>query len=270
MRMTTLLAAAVLLGGPGRTLAQNTPEENQSNADAPFVRNIRADQPGQTLTAQVLRPGTFQLETGLSLSAPTPGLPLPGNYAALRIGFFNSMELRVRQGYVRDHAGSLEVPNAGGWVPLLVGTKLMLSPNYDTRTQVALLVETALPGTGANALEATTFAPAGRLLVSQQIGQRFGLEGNFGFSQQGLTVADIKAGQYLGSLALNGPLSRTTGFFLEGYGVGRQTITTGTTAGIYWRPAPVLRLDLNAGRMLGGLNAGRATVGAGLVLKLGK
>lgn len=269
--MTTLFAAAVLLGGPGRTLAQNTPAENHSNADAPFVRNIRADQPGQTITAQVLRPGTFQLETGLSLSAPSSSIMQSGNFAALRIGFFNSMELRVRQGYVRPRASLAEgAAGASGWAPLLVGTKLMLSPNYDTRTQVAMLVETAVPGTGANGLEANTFTPAGRLLVSQQLGQRFGLEGNFGFSQQGLTVADIKAGQYLGSLALNGPLTQTAGFFVEGYGVGRQTLTTGTTAGIYWRPVPVLRLDLNAGRILGGLNAGNTTVGAGLVLKLGK
>jgi len=57
-----------------------------------------------------------------------------------------------------------------------VGTKLMLSPNYDTRTQVALLVETAVPGTGAQPLRQLHWAPAARLLVSEQIGQRFGLE----------------------------------------------------------------------------------------------
>ena len=73
MRKTTLLAAAALLGSPGLTLAQNTPEENNPNVDAPFVRNIRADRPGQTITAQVLRAGRFQLEAGTQRTAPSAG-----------------------------------------------------------------------------------------------------------------------------------------------------------------------------------------------------
>ena len=142
----------------------------------------------------------------------------------------------------------------------------MLSPNYNTRTQVAILVESALPHTGAVGFAATTWAPAGRLLVSEQIGQRFGLEGNFGFSQTGLTVADIERGQFLGTLALNGPLGDKAGFFVEAYGTGRNALTSGYTTGLYWRPAPQLRLDLSAGQVVGGPAAGSATVGAGLVL----
>ena len=64
MRKTTLLAAAALLGSPGLTLAQNTAEENNPNVDAPFVRNIRADRPGQTVTAQVLSHGRVREISG--------------------------------------------------------------------------------------------------------------------------------------------------------------------------------------------------------------
>jgi hypothetical protein len=273
MRKTTLLAAAALLGSPGLTLAQNTAEENNSNVDAPFVRNIRADRPGQTITAQVLQPGRIQLETGFQRQFGGSALAQSLSAATLRIGFFNSMELRVTQGYF--HNGPTTVTEAGtvearGYAPAVVGAKLMLSPNYNTRTQVAILAETAVPNTGSAGLRSSTWAPAARLLVSEQIGERFGLEANFGFNQPGVTTADISKGQFLGTLALNGPLSQKAGFFVEAYGYGRSGLNTGTTAGLYIRPVSAMRIDVTAGRVLGGLAAGTGTVGAGLTFKVGR
>ncbi|HEX8330032.1 MAG TPA: transporter [Hymenobacter sp.] len=273
MRKTTLLAAAALLSSPGLTLAQNTPEENNPNVDAPFVRNIRADRPGQTITAQVLRPGRFQLETGFQRQFGGTTFAQSRSAATLRVGFFNSMELRVSQPYF--HNGPSVVTEAGridasGWAPVVIGTKLMLSPNYDTRTQVAILVESSVPKTGGQGLRTTTWGPSGRLLVSEQLGERFGLEGNFGFSQPGLTVADMNKGQFLGTLALNGPLGDRAGFFVEGYGYGRGAISTGATTGLYFRPIPEVRVDVTAGRQVSGLAAGTSTVGAGMTFKVGK
>ena len=273
MRKTTLLAAAALLGSPGLTLAQNTPDENNPNVDVPFVRNIRADRPGQTITAQVLRPGRIQLETGFQRQFGGVGLAQSLSAATLRIGFFNSMELRVSQPYF--HSGPSRITDAGrvdssGWAPVVVGAKFMISPNYDTRTQVAILMESAVPGTGSAGLRGTTWGPGGRLLVSEQLGERFGLEANLGFSQRGLAVKDIEKGQFLGTLALNGPLSEKAGFFVEAYGYGRQALTTGTTAGVYFRPIPAMRLDIMAGHAVSGLAAGTATVGAGLTFKVGQ
>lgn len=273
MRKTTLLAAAALLGSPGLTLAQNTAEENNPNVDAPFVRNIRADRPGQTITAQVLRPGRFQLETGFQRRSGGPDFAQSLSAATLRVGFFNSMELRVSQPYFHNGptiATETGTVSASGWAPAVVGAKFMLSPNYDTRTQVAILVESALPNTGSAGLRQNGWAPAGRLLVSEQIGERFGLEGNFGFSQPGLKVQDMEKGQFLGTLALNGPLSAKTGFFVEAYGYGRQSLNTGTTTGLYFRPVPAVRLDVTAGRLLGGTAAGTTTVGGGLTFKIGQ
>ncbi|MGI4886556.1 MAG: transporter [Janthinobacterium lividum] len=278
MRTTTLWAAAALLGAASPALAQNTPEENNPNLDAPFVRNLRADRPGQTITAQVLRAGQFQLEAGALRQLPRAGAAGWGVAPTLRVGFFNGMELRVSQPYQSLAPGAptataeapLVAPARGGWAPLVVGTKLMLSPNYDTRTQVALLAETAVPGTGAPALKQAHWAPAARLLVSEQLGQRFGLEANVGFGQPGLTLADVEAGQFLGTLALNGPLGHHAGFFVEAYTAGRADWNTGATAGLYWRPQPLLRLDVNTGRVLGGPAAGAATAGAGLALRLGR
>lgn len=273
MRKTTLLAAAALLGSPGLTLAQNTAEENNPNIDAPFVRNIRADRPGQTITAQVLRPGRFQLETGFQRHFNGPAFAQSLSAATLRIGFFNSMELRVSQPYfhngptITTETGTV---SASGWAPAVVGAKFMISPNYDTRTQVAILAESAVPGSGGAGLRQRGWAPSGRLLVSQQIGERFGLEGNFGFSQPGLQVQDLKKGQFLGTLALNGPLSAKTGFFVEAYGYGRDDLSTGTTTGLYYRPLPGVRLDVTAGRLLGGAAAGTNTVGGGLTFKIGQ
>ncbi|WP_157781124.1 transporter [Hymenobacter sedentarius] len=274
MRKTTLLAVAALLSSPGLTLAQNTPEENNPNVDAPFVRNIRADRPGQTITAQVLQPGRFQLEVGTLRTAPSLGPSMLSTGATLRVGFFNSMELRVTQPYFHNYrrlnpeSGQMEA--APGWAPVVVGAKFMISPNYDTRTQVALLVESPIPNTGSEALAAKTLAPSARLLVSEQLGQRYGIEANFGFSQPGMKAADIEKGQFLGTLALNGAITNKTGFFVEAYGTGRSVLTSGTTAGLYWRPVPQARVDINAGRVLGGPASGTATLGAGLTFKLGQ
>ena len=271
--MTTLLALVALVSSAGRTLAQNTPEENNPNVDAPFVRHIRADRPGQTISAQVLRPGRFQLETGILRTSPASGSSQLMNSATLRIGFFNSMELRITQAYQPGlmAPATAEGPlRPAGLAPLVVGSKLMLSPNYDTRTQVAMVVETPVPYTGNPAEAVTGLQPAGRLLVSEQLGQRFGLEGNFGFGLKGLTVADLERGQFLGSLALNGPLGPKAGFFVEGYGAGRAVLTSGYTAGLYYSPLPMVRFDVNAGRVVGGPAAGTATLGAGFVLKFGK
>ena len=273
MRKTTLLTAAALLGSPGLALAQNTPEENNPNIDAPFVRNIRADRPGQTITAQVLQPGRFQLETGFQRRFGGPGFAQSLSGATLRIGFFNSIELRVSQPYF--HNGPVISSETGtvvasGWAPATVGAKLMLSPNFDTRTQVAILAESALPNTGSTGLRQTGWAPAARLLISEQLGERFGLEGNFGFSQPSMKVEDLERGQFLGTLALNGPISAKTGFFVEGYGYGRGTLNTGTTAGLYYRPVAAMRVDVTAGKVLGGVAAGTSTVGAGLTFKVGR
>ncbi len=278
MRKTTpLVLAALLAGRLTPALAQNTPDENNPNADAPFVRHLRPDRPGQTITAGVLRAGEFQLETGFQRYAPSSGASLSSNVTTLRIGFFNSMELRVTQPYVFGTSGTAAIggerpalrPDLVGWAPLTVGTKLMLTPDRASRFQATLLFEAALPGTGATGVRQAKLAPGGRLLLSQQLGQRAVLEGNFGFSQQGLTVTDALKGQYLGSLALTAPLGDKAGYFAEGYGRGRDQVTTGATAGFYYRPWTGLRFDATVGRILSGLGAGATTVGAGLAFRLG-
>lgn len=278
MRKTTpLVLAALLAGRLTPALAQNTPDENNPNFDAPFVQHVRPDRPGQTITAGVLRAGELQLETGLQRYAPATGAGLTGSTTTLRIGFFNSMEFRVTQPYLFGTPGTRVVGgdspgfrrDSVGWAPLTVGTKLMLTPDRASRFQASLLVEAALPHTGSAGLRLGSWAPGARLLLSQQLGRRAALEGNFGFTQYGMTAADISRGQYLGSLALTAPISDNAGYFVEGYGRGREQFTTGGNAGLYYRPWTGLRLDATVGRVLGGLGAGATTVGVGLALRLG-
>ncbi|WP_151089145.1 transporter [Hymenobacter baengnokdamensis] len=283
MRKTTpLVLAALLAGRLTPALAQNTPDENNENADAPFVQHIRPDRPGQTISTGVLRPGQFQLETGIQRFSPRTGVGVSSNVNTLRIGFFNSMELRITQPYVFGNSagkpglvGDRPVmrPDSAGWAPITVGTKLMLTPDRASRFQAALLAEVAIPNTGQNGLRRTTWAPAGRLLVSQQLGRRAALEGNFGFVQSGLTLADVFngeiAGQYIGSLALTAPISNKAGYFVEAYGRGRDNLTTGANAGLYYRPWTGLRFDATLGRIMGGVAAGATTVGVGMSFRIG-
>jgi hypothetical protein len=276
-KTTPLVLAALLAGRLTPALAQNTPDENNPNFDAPFVQHVRPDRPGQTITAGVLRAGEFQLETGVQRYSPATGVGLSSSTATLRIGFFNSMEFRVTQPYVHGAPGTRALggetptfrPDSVGWAPLTVGTKLMLTPDRASRFQASLLVEAALPHTGSAGLRRSSWAPSGRLLLSQQLGRRAALEGNFGFTQYGMTAADISRGQYLGSLALTAPISDNAGYFVEAYGRGRDQLTTGGNAGLYYRPWTGLRFDATVGRVLGGLGAGATTVGVGLALRLG-
>lgn len=277
LKTTPLVLAALLAGCLTPALAQNTPDENNPNADAPFVRHIRPDRPGQTITAGVLRLGEFQLETGIQRYTNSLGASITGNTNTLRIGFFNSMELRITQPYVFGKPGiagtGSEKPglrgDSIGWAPVTVGAKLMLTPDRASRFQASLLFEAAIPNTGAMGLRQSKLAPGGRLLLSQRLGQRAALEGNFGFSQQGLSVSDALRGQYIGSLALTAPLGNKAGYFVEGYGRGRDQVTTGATAGLYFRPWTGLRFDATLGRVLGGLGAGATTVGVGAAFRLG-
>jgi hypothetical protein len=126
---------------------------------------------------------------------------------------------------------------------------MLASSNQDTRSQVVVLAELTFPGTGNTSFTTKAYEPAARLLVSQQLGQRFGLEANLGFRQRGFKAADTSRGQYLGTLALNGPLGDTFGFFAETYTTWQRTAgwQPGLTSGLYWRPRPNLRLDLTAG-----------------------
>ena len=277
MRKTTpLVLAALLAGRLTPALAQNTPDENAATA-APWLRPIRPDRPGQSLTAGVLRPGEFQLETGWQRLAPGGGVG-PSQATTLRIGFFSSLELRLTQNYVFGPARAprlgegptpLPRPDSTGWAPLTVGAKLLLTPDRASRFQASLLLEAAVPSTGQRGLHRGTWGPGGRLLLSQQLGRRAALVGNFGFSQPGLTAHDALAGQYLGSLALTAPITNNLGYFVEAYGRGHQQLTTGTTAGLYYRPWTGLRFDATLGRVLGGGPAGATTVGLGAALRLG-
>ena len=96
-------------------------------------------------------------------------------------------------------------------------------PTVDTRTQVAILVESAIPGTGSA-------APNGVRAATK----------------------DLEAGQFLSTLALNRPLGNKAGFVVEAYGTGHATLSTSTTAGLYFRPPPLLRLAMTAGQAVSG------------------
>lgn len=282
MRTTTLLTATglLLLAGPARTLAQNLPSDPVDNAETPFIRNLRPDRPGQTVTTSMLRPGQVQVELGTLRYAPPDGMGPRRTLssALLRVGFFNHIELRATQGYLfgvpapipGGDAPVLTPPYPGGFAPLTVGAKFLASTNQDARSQVVLLTELTLP-TGDASYPNQTYEPAARLLVSQQLGQRYGLEANVGFRQRGFRAEGTSQGQYLGTLALNGAILPSIGFFAETYTFWQRAYgwQPGLTGGLYWRPLPGLRLDLNAGNTW---REGRTApqIGAGLSVRLPK
>ncbi|SDX42326.1 transporter [Hymenobacter psychrophilus] len=287
MRKTTLLTsgALLLLAAPARTLAQSAAADAEfnPNGESPFVRLIRPDRPGQTITTNMLYPGQFQLETGLTRYDAGGSTRFAGRQvwgSTLRVGFFNHIELRATQNYLRPPANNRRLtegpatPFAGpvGFAPLNVGAKFLASSVQNARSQVVVLLDMNLRN-GDASFTGKQLEPGGRLLVSQQLGQRFGLEGNFGFRQQGFKAEGTKQGEYLTTLALNGPLGAGThfGFLAETYATWQrqQGWLPGLTSGLYYRPLPGLRFDVTAGHGLTPA-AGGFTVGAGLSARLGK
>ncbi|RYU82447.1 transporter [Hymenobacter persicinus] len=276
MRKTILLGSAVLLSAATRTLAQT---EIIDYKESTFVRQVRPDRSGQTITTNMLYPGQFQLDADLHHYYPfssTGSLNRPVSTGVLRIGFFNDIELRVAQSYVTPLArpgASSETPGAvvtpTGFAPLTVGAKFLASTTQNARSQVIVLAEMTMRN-GDKSFQDKTLEPGGRLLVSQVIGERYRLESNLGFRQRGFRAADTKVGQYLGTLALHGPLGGRFNFFAEGYTTWRQQqkLAPGLTTGVSWRPYPGLRFDLTAGQALSGAARQGFTVGGGLSLRM--
>ncbi|GAA3930097.1 hypothetical protein [Hymenobacter algoricola] len=279
MRKTILLGLAVLLSAATRTLAQT---ETIEYKDSPFVRQIRPDRSGQTITTNMLYPGQFQVDaTGNHHDpfGPTGALGRPASTGVLRVGFFNTIELRAAQSYVAPLPGAGRTtpdgsPAAGpaGLAPLTLGAKFLASSTQNSRSQVVVLAEMTMQN-GDKSFPNKILEPGGRLLVSQIIGNNFRLESNLGFRQRGFRAADTKLGQYLGTLALHGPLGRQFNFFAEGYTTWRQQqkLAPSFTSGVSWRPYPGLRFDLTAGSSLSPASAVPSkglTVGGGLSFRL--
>ena len=159
-----------------------------------------------------------------------------------------------------------------GFAPLNVGAKFLASSTQNARSQVVVLLDMNLRN-GDASFTGKQLEPGGRLLVSQQLGQRYGLEGNFGFRQRGFKAEGTKQGQYLTTLALNGPLGASShfGFLAETYATWQrqQGWLPGLTSGLYYRPLTGLRFDVTAGHGLTPA-AGGFSIGAGLSARLGK
>lgn len=275
----------LLLAAPAHLLAQTT--DPTLNDDAPFVRNIRPDRPGRTITTSMVPLGQVQLDAGTNRLEPAEaagfGKQRTQSAATLRIGLPSHIELRLTQGYLHPTGsratqpstlgGNFEVPTPStalpsGFAPLTVGAKFLASTVPNARSQVVLLGELTLRN-GDASFPNKVLEPGARLLVSQQLGRRYGLEANVGFRQRGLRAADTKQGTYLSTLALNGPLGGNFGFFAETYATWQQesTLIPGATAGLYWRPLPNLRFDLNAGQGFSSAAEG-LSLGAGLSVRL--
>ncbi|GAA3996464.1 hypothetical protein GCM10022408_03830 [Hymenobacter fastidiosus] len=277
MRKTILLGLAVLLSTATRTLAQT---EIIDYKESSFVRHIRPDRSGQSITTNMLFPGQVQLDATLTHYdpfGPTSALGRPVSTGVLRIGFFNTIELRAAQSYSKPLGRTGAAPEgspasagpAAGFAPLTLGAKFLASTTQNGRSQVVVLAEMTLPN-GDASFRNKVLEPGGRLLVSQIIGQRYRLESNLGFRQRGFRAADTKQGQYLGTFALHGPLGGNFNFFAEGYTTWRQQqkLAPGLTSGISWRPLPGLRFDLTAGRTLTADATNGFTLGGGLGLRL--
>ncbi|MCC2545282.1 transporter [Hymenobacter sp. BT175] len=273
MQKTILLALATLTCATTRTLAQDAAD----NQNAPFVRNIRPDRPGMTITTNMLRPGQVQLDAGVNRvdALVEGGARRTLSSATLRVGFFNHIELRATQNYLQrlpalaPETGGNTRQQPSGLAPLTVGAKFLASTNQDAKSQVVMLAEMTLRN-GDSSFVNKVLEPAARVLISQQIGERYGLEANLGFRQRGFKAADTKVGTYLTTVALNGPISANTGFFAEAYSTFQrdQGARPGVTTGLYWRPIPGIRFDVTAGQGMGKNGTG-FTAGAGLSLRLG-
>ena len=124
-------------------------------------QTIDTNRPGFSFSPNVVRPGQWQLETGISYTrsndySHTTSLPL----AEIRTGVSGQVEVFLSS--LSWTESSSAGNNASGLVDMALGTKIKIS-NEETKTQMALLFQLSVP-TGDNNFSSDRWDPSGAFI----------------------------------------------------------------------------------------------------------
>lgn len=186
------------------------------------AQELVTDRPDQTESAEVILPGSVQVELGATHTQITSNVDNQAFAEFLvRIGVFKNVELRVGyDGYNKLNAdfGPFDVDESGSGDSSL-GFKWKMAEEKGSRPQTALLVATSLP-TGDDAFTADNPEPSFRFNFSHTLSETTGLAYNLGMAA--VTENDengehtLAVAQY--TLTYGVGVSDRVGLFLEAFG----------------------------------------------------
>ncbi len=245
-----------LLGGLGGLAAARLPAES----DPP---ELVTDRPDQTESAEIVPPGSVQIELGW-LRAENEGAheleltEAPGTL--VRIGVLRRFELRAAwAGHVTLEERSARArERSAGEADVELGAKLLLSEERGARPRLALLGHLSLP-TGDHPFGSPRPDPALRLTAAHTLSSRAGLGWNLGFETVSSKLADGQVRtltRWIYTAVLGFDLSQRWGLYVELFGdlpaSDRERAAHSLDAGFTFLLTPAVQLDLSVGAGLAG------------------
>jgi hypothetical protein len=212
LRMTLLgplLAALLALQAGAQQTAGSAPE------------GLGADRPGIGVGADVVPPGAFQIEAGISLGSgrdgPTTTRVFIGGSPLFRLGLVGRLEVRFDgDGFRRESSrtGGRQRETVQGLSDFEAGLKIGVVAEGRVRPEVAVLPSLTLP-VGVDGLSAGAANPSLVLAWSKNLSRSFTVGGNFAFA----SIKDSE-GHFLRpaqSLVVGFPIVRRLGGYAEVY-----------------------------------------------------
>lgn len=228
----------------------------QTTGSAP--EGLGADRPGIGVGADVVPPGVFQFEAGISLGSVRDGATTTsvfvGGSPLLRLGLVKRVEVRFDgDGFRRESSRTGGGPGeiVQGLSDFEAGLKIGVVNEGRVRPEVAVLPTVALP-VGADGVSAGAANPSLILAWSKSLPRSLTVGGNFAFA----SIKDSE-GRFLRpaqSLVVGFPIVRRLGGYAEAYrlsSASRDASANGTfDAGLALPLSHNAQLDVEAGHTL--------------------
>jgi hypothetical protein len=215
----------ILLGPLLAAFLASQASAQQTAGTAP--EDLGADRPGIGVGADVVPPGEFQIEAGISLASgrdgPTTTGVFVGGSPLLRLGLVSRVEVRFDgDGFRRESSrtGGGQRGIVQGLSDFEAGLKIGVVAEGRVRPKVAVLPSLSLP-VGADGLSAGSANPSLVLAWSKNLPRSLTVGGNFAFASikdsQGRLLRQVH------SLVVGFPIARRLGGFAEVYRLSSAT-----------------------------------------------
>jgi hypothetical protein len=215
---------------------------------AQFNETIRADRPGQAISAFTAGQGIFQIQSGFDYfhsksSSSTYGHGILNN-TVIRYGLTEPFEVSAMVEYKTEAITMNDSKtNANGLSALDLGMRYHIYTGIGLIPSIGFQLRARLPALGED-YKINDLAPRFILVTSQQLSEKLTLVTNWGASWNGNT--STPSGNYVFNLSF--PFSNSLGAFVEMYGGLQQgDLSTNFDTGLAWLIKPDLQFDIYSG-----------------------
>lgn len=215
------------------------------------------DRPDVTESPFTVGKGNFQIESGASfINNSQNGLDITEtvfNTSLLRYGLSNNFELRLGWDYININSkrDNLELFDATGFNPLLIGAKIDVTNENGWVPQIGLLTHLRLPFTAASEFKPEETGIEMIFAFNHTLNEKSGIGYNLG-----ARVGDDRSLEYIYSISYGRSLTEKIGVYGELYGFFPESNKAGHLwdAGITYLVNNNLQLDATIGTGFQGTN----------------